>query len=160
MDKTYFSPDTFDLLRLLGKYKVKYLIIGGEAVIFYGYSRLTGDVDIYYDNSSSNSENLFNALYEFWDGDIPGIDSAEEFQTPGIIIQFGQPPNRIDLINTADGITFDEAWELKVRQEINNGNSSIEIFYIGLETLIKNKTASGRYKDLDDLRFLTRIKRK
>jgi hypothetical protein len=157
MKETYFSSDTLDLIKLFSKHKVKYVIVGGEAVIFYGYSRLTGDIDFFYEISPSNSINIYNAMNEFWDGDIPGISSAEEFQTSGSIIQFGQPPNRIDLLNSIDGITFNEAWESKVVQTTGSGDGEIQIFYIGLGPLIKNKTASGRYKDLDDLRFLTRL---
>ncbi len=160
MKENYFSSDTLEFIRLLTKYKVKYVIVGGEAVIFYGYSRLTGDIDFYYELSESNSLKLFDALNEFWGGDIPGIDSAKEFLELGSIIQFGQPPNRIDLINAVDGITFNEAWDSRVAQKIGAEDSGTIIFYIGLEPLIKNKIASGRYKDLDDLRFLNSLKQK
>jgi hypothetical protein len=99
-------------------------------------------------------------MSEFRGGDIPGISSAEEFRTSGSIIQFGQPPDRIDLLNAIDGITFSEAWESKVVQKTGSDEKEIQIFYIGLEPLIKNKTASGRYKDLDDLRFLNKLSKK
>jgi hypothetical protein len=46
MDPYYFSPDILEFLRLLSIYKVRYLIVGGEAVIYYGHARLTGDIDI------------------------------------------------------------------------------------------------------------------
>jgi hypothetical protein len=41
-----FSSDITEFLFLLHTYEVRYLVIGGEAVIYYGYARLTGDVDI------------------------------------------------------------------------------------------------------------------
>jgi hypothetical protein len=157
MKKNYFSKDTIDLIRLFMKHKVKYVIVGGEAVIFYGYARLTGDIDFFYEISESNSTKLYNALKEFWSGDIPGISTPNDFRVPGMIIQFGQPPNRIDLINIANGITFIEAWDSRVIQTIGEGNSAVKVYYIGLEPLIKNKTATGRYKDLDDLRFLSKV---
>jgi probable addiction module antidote protein len=56
-----------------------------------------------------NIQNLFRALIEFWGGKIPGIASAGEFEIEGQIIQFGIPPNRLDLINTIDGVSFEEA---------------------------------------------------
>lgn len=90
MSSQYFSRDTLELLTLLGKHDVKYVIVGGEAVIFYGYSRVTGDIDIFYEYSEENTQKLYCALLEFWGGDIPGIDSAEEFMEQGAIIQFGQ----------------------------------------------------------------------
>ena len=42
---------------------------------------------------------MFAALKVFWGGSIPGITSAEELREEGVIIQFGRPPNRIDLLN-------------------------------------------------------------
>lgn len=154
MSGTYFSKDTIELLSLLQLHEVQYVIVGGEAVIFYGYPRVTGDIDIFYDNSRVNSEKLYKAMLDFWAGNIPGMASADEFMETGVIIQFGQPPNRIDLINRIDGIHFNEAWESRVTQKIGTDNPKIIAFYIGLDQLIKNKKASGRYKDLDDLRFL------
>ena len=89
MSVPYFSKDTLELLTILDKHQIRYVIVGGEAVIFYGYSRVTGDIDLFYDYSDSNARSLFEAMHEFWGGDIPGIYSSEEFMEPGAIIQFG-----------------------------------------------------------------------
>lgn len=78
MRATYFSEDTRAFLQLLYKHKVKYMIVGGEAVIYYGYPRLTGDVDFFYHNTSQNTHRMYQVLLEFWEGDIPGLMSAEE----------------------------------------------------------------------------------
>jgi len=94
-----FSPDVSDFLYLLFKNKVQYLIVGGEAVIYYGYARLTGDIDIYYDQSKVNTQKLFSCLNEFWENDIPGIKSPEELERDGIVIQYDIPHSRIDLNN-------------------------------------------------------------
>ena len=51
----HFSPDIRDFVRLLAKHDVRYMIVGGEAVIHYGHARLTGDVDFFYDPSSTNA---------------------------------------------------------------------------------------------------------
>ena len=59
MKSSYFSIDIQEFLYLLSKHQVKYLIVGGEAVIFHGYARLTGDIDIFYDASPDNVEKLF-----------------------------------------------------------------------------------------------------
>ncbi|MBZ0183210.1 MAG: nucleotidyltransferase [Melioribacteraceae bacterium] len=156
--KEYFSPDIFDFLNVLTKHKVKFVIVGGEAVIYYGYARLTGDIDLFYDNSNENIENLWSALLEFWDNDIPIIKSKDEFYKKGTVIQFGLPPNRIDLINTIEGVEFSEVWEnCKIEQLALENEQYIDIYIIGLNQLIKNKKASGRYKDLEDLEYLTSI---
>ena len=94
----YFSNDIREFLFLLTKYSVKYVILGGEAVIYYRYARLTGDVDIFFGNTEKNVEKLFMALKEFWNNSIPGIKDKEELKEQGVIIQFGVPPNRIDLL--------------------------------------------------------------
>jgi hypothetical protein len=69
----YFSEDTQDLLRILGAHGVRYLIVGGEAVIFYGHARLTGDIDIFYDPKAENAVKPYAALIDF----INSIDGVE-----------------------------------------------------------------------------------
>lgn len=158
MNATYFSSDIEEFLRLLGIHRVRYVIVGGEAVIYYGYARLTGDIDIFYEVSSENVVKLYKALTEFWSDDIPGIESAEELLEMGLIIQFGVPPNRIDLINRIDGVTFQEAWDGRKTTVLEGQQESIPIYFIGINELIKNKEALRRYKDLDDLRYLREAK--
>ncbi|MGE5861373.1 MAG: hypothetical protein ACM34J_12505, partial [Ignavibacteria bacterium] len=75
MSKSFFSQDVIEFLYLLSKHKVKYLIIGGEAVIYYGHARLTGDIDIFYQRNSENAAKLFEMLNEFWEKNIPGINN-------------------------------------------------------------------------------------
>jgi len=58
MKAFHFSEDIQDFLRLLSVYRVKYVIVGGEAVIYYGYARLTGDIDIFYEPTPGNAQNL------------------------------------------------------------------------------------------------------
>lgn len=157
MRSDYFSDDILEFLILLDKYSVRYLIVGGEAVIYYGYARLTGDVDIFYDPARPNITRLYEALSEFWDNDIPGIKDKNELTGPGYIIQFGVPPNRIDLMNTIDGVSFLEAWNEKRVEELKILEKSIPINFIGLKQLIANKVKSGRNKDLDDLKYLKSI---
>lgn len=145
-----FSKDVIEFLELLYRHSVKYLIVGDEAVIFYGYARLTGDIELFYENSKENAQNLFNALFDFWKGKIPGIKSTHELLEEGLIVQFGVPPNRIDLMNEITGIKFSDAWKNKKVEKIKIGKRGINIYYIGLTDLIKNKEALQRPKDLED----------
>ncbi len=157
-NRNYFSKDVVEFFLKLNNHKVKFVIIGGEAVIYYGYARLTGDTDIFYEISERNVENLWNALLDFWEGDIPGIDNKEILQKQGAIVQFGLPPNRIDLVNDIDGVSFSEVWKNKKKEELLLGNGEkLNIYLIGLKELIKNKRTSARYKDLEDLRYLQKI---
>lgn len=158
MNADYFSKDVEAFILLLHAYQVEYVIVGGEAVIYYGYPRLTGDVDFFYGSSQSNIEALFNALSDFWDGNIPGIEKRNELEIPDTIIQFGVPPNRIDLMNRIDGVEFEDAWKEKKSESIRINNNTVPVYFISLEHLIKNKTLSARNKDLDDLSYLKNVK--
>ncbi|MHB8337844.1 MAG: DUF6036 family nucleotidyltransferase [Ignavibacteriaceae bacterium] len=135
-------------------------MVGGEAVIFYGHARLTGDIDFYYDRSTENINKLFKALNKFWNNSIPGIKGKNEFKKEGMVFQFGIPPNRIDLINSIEDIDFSDAWGNRFINNINYKKAKIEIYYIGIDDLIKNKKAVKRNKDKDDLKFLVRAKKK
>ena len=75
-----------------------------------------------------------------------------------MILQFGVPPNRIDLINDIDGVKFADAWPGRLTLTMSAGKESIEVFLIGLDDLEKNKQASGRPRDLEDLKFLRRAR--
>lgn len=153
-----FSRDTIEFLRLLARYRVRYVIVGGEAVIFHGYPRVTGDVDFFYENTPANVERLFGALSEFWSGRIPAVSSPRELRRRGLILQFGRPPNRIDLLNEIDGVRFAEAWRSRVLVRLDTPAGTVIARYIHRRPLLTNKRASGRPKDLDDARYLTRSK--
>jgi len=150
----YFTPDMQAFLRLLWVHDVRYLVIGGLAVVYHGYARLTGDVDFFYDTEVDNADRLWNALVEFWDGSVPGIDRATELQDPNVVIQFGRPPNRIDLIAGLDAVAFGVAWGRRVTETLNLGSEQVPVHFIGLQDLIASKRAAGRPKDLDDLEHL------
>ena len=151
MNAAQFSPDTWDFIRLLDRYEVEYVIVGGEAVIHYGYVRVTGDVDFFYGTSRENTERLFQALTAFWGGDIPGVNAASELAEPEQVVQFGRPPNRIDLLTSISGVSFDEAWGQRETIRADDGTS---VHLIARDLLVLNKVASGRPKDLADAAFL------
>lgn len=153
LDQGHFSQDVQELARLLDKFSVRFLVIGGEAVIFHGYPRYTGDVDFFYEPSLENSQHLFAALLEFWGGDVPGIQSPNELTEVGLVLQFGKPPNRVDLLSRVSGVDFEAAWN---RREIAYLNSK-QLPYLALEDLIAAKRAAGRPKDLQDLVYLERL---
>jgi hypothetical protein len=135
---------------------VNYLIVGGEAVIYYGHARVTGDIDVFYERSPENVARLYAALLEFWHGRVPGLQKPEELLQPGVVVQFGVPPNRIDLVNRISGVEFREAWPNRFAVTVASGEEDVPIWYIGMTDLIRNKAAAARPKDLDDLSFLRR----
>ncbi len=130
MKASHFSSDIKEFIKLLNVYGVRYVIVGGEAVIYYGYARLTGDVDFFYEPTTANVTYLYNALLDFWEGKIPGVKCSAELQTKGTIFQFGVPLNRIDLINSLDAVSFEEAWESrKEEMSQNNGKGYGKMLY-------------------------------
>lgn len=158
IDSKLFSADTRELVVLLHKHRVRYLIVGGEAVIYYGHVRTTGDIDFFYDRSPDNVQHLYAALDEFWGGHIPNLTNWQELTREGMILQFGVVPNRIDLINDIDGITFAEAWPNRLTLSMPVAGQTVDVLLIGLNDLIKNKAATNRPKDGEDLKFLRRAK--
>lgn len=100
----------------------------------------------------STTARLFEALREFWGGQIPHVESVEELVRPGMVFQFGVKPNRIDLLSRLDGLDFDEAWSRRVVEHIEGLDLPVSI--ISLEDLRRTKAAAGRLKDLDDLENL------
>jgi hypothetical protein len=154
MNGLVFSRDTQDLIRRLGDHKVRYLIVGGTAVIYHGYARLTGDVDFLIEPTKANALRAYRALLEFWGGSIPFVNGPGDLLAKGAIIQFGTHPNRIDFMNSITGVTFKEAWAGRIRETIQTRDGEYPLPIIGLAALAKNKKALGRHKDLDDLLFI------
>lgn len=160
MTGEHLSVDTKALLRLLEEHRVRYLLVGGEAVIHYGYARLTGDVDLFYDRSKPNTVRLYAALRAFWKGDVPAVTSAEELAEPEIVVQFGRPPNRIDLLSTLGTVSFSTAWRRRQREQLRDGRRRIALPIIALQDLLQSKRDAGRHKDLEDVVVLTAATRR
>lgn len=154
MKTSHFSPDSQDFILLLSTHKVRYVIVGGEAVIYHGFARLTGDIDFFYEPTAENARRLYRTLDKFWRGSIPGIQSPRELTSQGVIVQFGVPPNRIDLVSSITGVSFEDAWKSRVREKVKIKKRIYSVFFIGLDQLIKNKEAIRRHKDLEDLKYL------
>ncbi|MFY9344811.1 MAG: hypothetical protein WAT39_20125 [Planctomycetota bacterium] len=154
MKELLFSKDALDFLRLLAKHDVRYLLIGGMAVVHHGYARLTGDVDLLYDCGRENTERLWQALFEFWNGSVPSVHDATELANPNLVVQFGRPPNRIDLIASLRTVPFEPAWASRVQSHLTIGGTRVPLHIVGLRELRRAKQEAGRPKDLDDLRHL------
>ena len=140
--------DYEELLRLLNRHEVKYCIVGAYAVAFYGKARFTKDMDVLVEASPENGKRLVKALSDFG-FENSGL-TAQDFTERGSIIQLGYEPVRVDIITSIAGVTFDEAWGNRV-----TGNYGDEqVFFIGLEELIKSKEMTGRKQDAVDVEVL------
>lgn len=154
MKAEVFSKDAQEFLRMLAKHAVRYLLIGGTAVHYHGYPRLTGDIDFLYDCRPDNVGRLWAALVEFWAGSVPSLAAAAELEDPNVVVQFGRPPNRIDLIASLRSVPFDDAWGRRVSETIVVAGAQVPISIIGLSDLRRSKMEAGRPKDIDDLDHL------
>lgn len=139
------SQDLLAFVESLNSAGAKYVIVGGYAVAFHGHPRFTGDIDFFVEASPENAAKITHAI------DLFGFSSLglkpEDFTRPNTIIQLGFPPNRIDIINNIDAVTFDEAWSSRLRAHLDGH----PVAYISKELLIRNKTAANRPKDLGDV---------
>jgi hypothetical protein len=155
MIPNFLTDDHLDLIELLHHHDVDFLLVGGVAVNYYGYNRSTGDIDIFYRRTPENTEHLFNALRDFFNGTVPGLGSPSDLMTRGLVLQFGVPPHRIDFVNDIDGVEFASAWANRRLETVDDAD--IRIPLIGLSDLVTNKRASDRPKDLDDFQYLSQL---
>jgi hypothetical protein len=143
-----FSQDFKEFVELLIKNEVEYMIVGGYAVGIHGYPRYTGDLDIWLHNTPENAIRILKAVNEFGFSTY-GL-SQSDFIKPDSIIQLGYPPMRIDLLTQIDGVRFDACFPNRKEVEIEG----LKINFIGYHDLMKNKKASGRNRDKDDMENL------
>ena len=147
------EKDFIDFLKLLGAKKAKYLIVGGFAYSYHAEPRYTKDIDILVEATEENGTKIVAAISEFW-GMKPEVEPAD-FLRRDMIVQLGFEPVRIDLITSCAGIEFRLAWKNRVKAKYGE----IDVFFISLEDLIKNKRAVGRDRDLLDAKYLERVKK-
>ena len=143
------QQDFEGLLKLLEDNHARYMIVGVYAVAYHGFPRLTKDIDIFFDNSKENVKKIIRTLVAFG---FPEADlNVETFTTEGNIITFGVEPVRVDFINQISGVKFNEAWSNKVRGKYGK----VDVNFIGLKELLKNKTSTNRPKDKLDAEELS-----
>jgi hypothetical protein len=144
------SPDFKELLNLFKKHNVRYLIIGGYAVMRYSEPRFTKDLDLLVAVDEENARAVYSSLKEFG-APLQNL-SPEDFAEEGYFYQMGSPPLRVDVLMSIPGISFAEAWKNRETVRI----AEIEMQFISKSDLIKAKRASGRPQDLLDLENLER----
>jgi hypothetical protein len=131
---------------LLNSNGAEYLLVGGYAVNYHGYSRSTGDMDIWIARNEENARRVARALQQF--GFLQA--TPEIFCLPDQVIRMGVPPLRVEILTSISGVEFDQCFA--VRETANLDGLAVPV--IRLEDLINNKRASGRLKDLADVEEL------
>ncbi len=144
------NPDFEDFLRALTETGARFLVVGAHALAVHGVPRATGDMDIWLETTAENADRVWRALAVFGvPAESLGI-TPDDLVKPDVVIQVGLPPRRIDLLTGLSGLTFVDAWEDRVSHKIG----SIDVDFLGRSSLLRNKRATGRLKDLADVEAL------
>lgn len=140
-----------DLLRFFESHSVRYVIVGGFAVNYYGYVRTTQDIDLLVYPSPKNARNVMAALADFGFGGA-GIP-REYFEREGSAIHLGVEPNRIDILTHLEGIENGVIFANMQRLEYEG----MAVNIIALPDLLAAKRSSARLKDRADVEELEKI---
>ena len=142
------SKDLREFVELLNANKVEYLVVGAFALAFYGVPRYTADLDLLVRPTVENGKRILHALTQFGFGSL--ALTIDDFSGGDKIIQLGVSPNRIDLLTSISGLTFDETWSSRETADLDG----VPVAFIGKSALIRNKTKTGRPRDIADVEEL------
>jgi hypothetical protein len=142
--------DLKEFLEALQKAEVRFLVVGGYAVILHGYGRFTMDIDLWVDRTSENYARILKA-FQFFGMPLFGMDRETFLNKPEIdVFTFGRPPCAIDLMVVVKGLSFEDAWNSKVLLPLD----CLEVPVLDREHLFRAKRAAGRTKDRLDIEEL------
>jgi hypothetical protein len=142
------NSDFKDLLRIFNEHKVRYLVVGGYAVIKYTEPRYTKDLDVWVEASPKNARAVFAALRRFG-APLTNV-SSQDLAKEGWIYQMGRPPARVDILTSIEGVRFSDAWPNRAASDFEG----IAAHVISRQDLLANKRAAGRPQDLLDVSSL------
>lgn len=144
------NSDFRDLLRCFAKHKVRYLVVGGYAVIHYTQPRFTKDLDVWLEPTTANARRSAAAMREFG---VPLIEITEaDLAKEGTQFVIGRSPVQIDFLTSIPPLQFADCWKRRKtsRQE------DFSMHYLGLDDLKTAKKHAGRLVDLADLEEMAR----
>lgn len=144
-----FNQDFQDFIQCLNNHQVEYMLVGGYAVILRGYSRSTGDMDIWVNKTEPNFILLQKAITAFG-LPLEAIPKDQFFSDDYDVFSFGRPPFAIEIMTALKGVDFTEAFKRATIQTVDG----VGVRVIHLNQLIQAKKAAGRYKDLNDIENL------
>lgn len=150
-----YDEEILSLWRSFDKHNVKYLMVGGFATNLHGFSRFTGDIDIWIKDTLDNRKSLINALAEIG---LPRFDALETTELIPVSTSISLPSGfELDIMTFIQGFAqtdFNECAEYASEVKI----SSISVKFLHLNHLIKAKEASNRPKDQIDLIELKKLR--
>ncbi len=141
--------DFEDMLAVMDKHQVRYLIIGGLAFIYHAKPRYTKDMDLWLDPAEQNVSRANQALEEFGSATLRAPDELTQ------VVRIGLAPNRIDLLVDVGDSDFDAAWEKRIAGRYGEAPAN----WIDLDTLIEIKSAIDDPRHQEDARELKEVRR-
>ena len=143
------------LLKCLLQHEVNFLLVGGYAVVYHGYKRTTGDMDLWLEPNNDNKVRLIKALKTF-DFNVDDIEHIAQLDfTKHLAFHFWEEPERVDCITFVSNVLFSEAFAEKVIADIEG----LQVPVIQYRHLIQSKITSDRLKDKADVEELQKINR-
>ena len=129
---------------------VEYILVGGYAVIFHGYNRTTGDLDVWVKKTPENFQKIKMAFFEFGMS-LFNLDEKLFLNTNiNDVFTFGRPPVCIDVLTSVKGLEFNEAFTNSKVVEFDK----VLVRMIDFLDLMSAKRAANRNKDQDDIEHL------
>lgn len=141
--------DFEDMLLLLEKHGVRYMVVGGLAFIFHAKPRYTKDMDLWIEFGEQNIQRTNAALVEFGSSLLLSVDDAGE------VLQLGVAPDRIDFLLRMEGVSFEDAWARRIRAPYGE----VEANWIGLDSLLTIKSGIDKPRHQEDARVLREVKK-
>jgi hypothetical protein len=150
-DVDELQPHWIELIGLLVRHRVRFLIVGAHALAAHGRPRYSDDFDVFVDSAAPNVRRLAAAISDFgFEATASAIE--EQFALPKRMVTLGRTLP-IDIMNAISGVTFATAWNGRVRTVL----AGHQVAVIGPKEFVRNKRASGRPKDLLDLALLAEV---
>lgn len=148
-----FFPEHIMVLNALLRYDVRFLLIGGYAVIAYGYTRTTGDLDLWIDPTDHNKAALINAFrhLQFDESELK-IISQMNFKE-AIVFSMGTAPQKTDFLTKVSRVDFNDAYTKVVMMPFDN----LQLPFVHYSDLVLIKKTTGRLKDKADIEELQKI---
>jgi hypothetical protein len=151
-----FYHDHTIILRAFNEYEVEYLLIGGYAVIYHGYPRTTGDMDIWLKPDNENKSKIIQAFVSLG-YDEQSIQHLHTYDfTEAVIFHLGIEPEKVEFLTKVSLLNFDEAYARRQNFEMEE---NFIIPFLTIQDLILSKINTGRAKDAADVEELQKIQR-
>ena len=142
-----------EVLKSLLTHNVSFMLVGGYAVNYYGYNRMTGDLDLWIEPENANKLLLLEAMRDLG-FDEKGISTLNKLDfRQAQLFSILERPFQVEFMTHISGVKFEEAKRYAIFVEIDE----VLISIIHFNDLITNKLTTGRPQDMVDVEQLRKI---